>query len=44
MIRQLCHRLPLIHAVAAVSPGERARGFGQGFQSGSNPMRSVPWG
>lgn len=38
------HMLPLIHAVAAVKPGERARVFGQGFQSGSISMRSVLWG
>jgi 4,5-DOPA dioxygenase extradiol len=38
------HMLPLIHAVAAVSPGERARQFGEGFQSGSISMRSVLWG
>jgi 4,5-DOPA dioxygenase extradiol len=36
--------LPLIHAVAAVSPGERTRQFGEGFQSGSISMRSVLWG
>ncbi|WP_427915596.1 4,5-DOPA dioxygenase extradiol [Ramlibacter sp. MMS24-I3-19] len=38
------HMLPLIHAVAAVNPGERARQFGEGFQSGSISMRSVLWG
>lgn len=38
------HMLPLIHAVGAVNPGERARQFGLGFQSGSISMRSVIWG
>lgn len=38
------HMLPLLHAVAAVSPGERAQQFGEGFQSGSISMRSVLWG
>jgi 4,5-DOPA dioxygenase extradiol len=38
------HMLPLIHAVAAVGSGERARQFGEGFQSGSISMRSALWG
>jgi 4,5-DOPA dioxygenase extradiol len=38
------HMLPLLHAVATVSPGERARQFGEGFQSGAISMRSVLWG
>jgi 4,5-DOPA dioxygenase extradiol len=38
------HLLPLLHAVGAVAPGERARQFNLGFQSGSLSMRSVVWG
>jgi 4,5-DOPA dioxygenase extradiol len=38
------HMLPLLHAVGAVAPGERARQFNEGFQSGSISMRSVLWG
>jgi hypothetical protein len=36
--------LPLLHAVGAVAPGERALQFNEGFQSGSISMRSVLWG
>jgi len=38
------HLLPLLHAVGAVSPGEKASQFALGFQSGSISMRSVVWG
>nr|WP_239024376.1 4,5-DOPA dioxygenase extradiol [Ramlibacter humi] len=38
------HLLPLLHAVGAVDPGEKAAQFALGFQSGSISMRSVVWG
>ena len=38
------HMLPLLHALGAVTPGERVRQFGEGFQSGSISMRSAIWG
>jgi hypothetical protein len=37
-------RIAADFSIAAFSPGERARQFGGGFQSGSMSTRSVLWG